>query len=57
LPKKEKLHAAHDDCEKNKSYPNVVEQHIGRKGTKNLRNLQIFLLRVESFVFPSDIFA
>ena len=24
LPKKEKLHAAHDDCEKNKSYPNVI---------------------------------
>jgi hypothetical protein len=24
LPKKEKLHAAHDDCEKNKSYPNII---------------------------------
>ena len=24
LPKKEKLHAAHDDCEKNKSNPNII---------------------------------
>ena len=31
LPKKEKLHAAHDDCEKNKSYPNIVEQHKSSK--------------------------
>jgi hypothetical protein len=33
LPKGKKLYAAHDDCDQNKSYPNIVEQHIGRKGT------------------------
>ena len=34
LPKGKKLYAAHDDREENKPYPNVVEYHIGCKGTE-----------------------
>ena len=31
LPESKKLYTAHDDCEQNKSYPNIVEQHRSSK--------------------------